>query len=114
MSTHAPTLRDRANAKWLSIKPIATGLVIGLVAGPIISGFSGFQVRTSTAEAAVRAGVLEQQAMFCAARAKAATPDTATLGWQARSELARQHAIMPGSTTADPDVVYACSNRLAN
>jgi len=114
MSSQAPTLRDRATAKWLSIKPIATGVVIGLIAGPIISGFMGFQIRTSTAQAASRAGIVEQQAMFCAERAKAATPNTATLGWQARSELARVHATMPGSTTPDSDVVYACSSRLAN
>jgi len=114
MSSHAPTLRARAEARWLAIKPIATGLAVGLIAGPIISGFAGFQVRTSTAEAATRAGILEQQAMFCAERARAATPNTAGLGWQQRGELARRHATMPGSTSADPDVVYACSTRLVN
>jgi hypothetical protein len=89
------------------------GLAIGLIAGPIISGFAGFQVRTSTAEAATRAGIVEQQAAFCAERARAATPNTAALGYQARSDLARQWAAMPGTTSVNPDVIYACSGKLS-
>jgi hypothetical protein len=107
------TLRDTAWAKWAAAKPVVIGLAIGLIAGPIASGFAGFQVRTSTAEAAARAGIVEQQAAFCAERARAATPNTAALGWQARSDLARQWAAMPGTTAVNPDVVYACSSKLS-
>ena len=113
MSSHTATMRETAAAKWAAAKPVAIGLAVGLIAGPIISGFAGFQVRTGTAQAAARAGVVEQQAMFCAERARAATPDAAALGWQARTELARRWAAMPGSTAADPDVVYACSGKLS-
>lgn len=113
MSSHTPTMRETAAAKWTAAKPVAMGLAIGLIAGPIISGFAGFQVRTSTAEAAARAGIVEQQAAFCAERARAATPDTAALGWQARGDLARQWAAMPGTTAVDQDVVYACSSKLS-
>ncbi len=113
MSSHTPTMRETAAAKWTAVKPIAMGLAIGLIAGPIISGVAGFQVRTSTAEAATRAGIVEQQAVFCAERARAAMPDTAALGYQARSDLARQWAAMPGTTSVNPDVVYACSGKLS-
>ncbi len=113
VTSHTPTIRETAAAKWTAAKPVAMGLAIGLIAGPIISGFAGFQVRTSTAQAATRAGVVEQQAAFCAERARAATPDTSALGWQARGELARQWAAMPGTNNVDADVVYACSGKLS-
>lgn len=113
VSSHTMTMRQTAAAKWSAAKPVVMGLAIGLVAGPIISGFTGFQVRTSTAEAAARAGIVEQQATFCAERARAATPGSAALGWQARADLARQWAAMPGTTSVDSDVIYACSSKLS-
>ena len=113
MTSHAPTMRETAAAKWTAAKPVAAGLAIGLIAGPIVSGFAGFQVRASTAQAATRASVVEQQAAFCAERARAANSSTAALGYQARSDLARQWATMPGTTVVDPDVVYACSGKLS-
>jgi hypothetical protein len=113
VSSHTPTMRETAAAKWTAAKPIAMGLAIGLIAGPIISGFAGFQVRTSTAQAATRASVVEQQVAFCVERARGATPNTAALGYQARSDLARQWAAMPGTTAVDQDVVYACSSKLS-
>jgi hypothetical protein len=105
-------MREAAAAKWAAAEPIAIGLAIGLIAGPIISGFAGFQVRTSTARAAARAGVVEQQVAFCAERARAASTGTAPFDWQARNELAREWAAMPGSAVVDPDVVYACAGKL--
>lgn len=114
-STSKQSLSDRAAAKWAEMRPWALGLGIGLVAGPIISAVVGFQVRTSTAQAATRAGVVEQQANFCAERARAAhaaTGATGTMDWQKRSDLARAWATMPGETASDPDVVFACSSQL--
>jgi hypothetical protein len=104
---------DKMAAKWDEVRPLVTGLAIGLIAGPIISGFSGFQVRTSTAEAATRAGVVEQQAGFCAERARAASPAAGPLDWQKRNDLARAWATMPGTTTPDPEVVFACASKLS-
>lgn len=112
MTATTPGLRARIGTRWTEMKPMLTGLVIGLIAGPIISGFSGFQVRTSTAEAATRSSVIEQQAGFCAERARADTPGFGALDWNARGELARRFATMPGSTATDPEVAYACSARL--
>jgi hypothetical protein len=105
-------MRETAGARWAAIEPIAFGLAIGLIAGPMISSLAGFQVRTSTVQAAVRAGVVEQQAAFCAERARAASTGTAQLDWRERSDLAREWAAMPGSTTVDTDVVHACSGKL--
>jgi hypothetical protein len=113
VSSHTATIRAATAAKWTAAKPVVIGLVIGLIAGPMISGFTGFQIRTSTAHAAARAGIVEQQAAFCAERARAATPNAAELGWPARTELARQWAAMPGTTSVDPDVIYACSGKLS-
>jgi hypothetical protein len=113
-ATRPATLLQKAAAKWVEWKPIAVGVVIGLIAGPIVSSVAGFQTRTSTAEAANRASIVEQQAMFCAERAGGAMPAGAAVPeWNARNELARKWAIMPGATTADPEVIYACSSKLA-
>jgi len=112
MNAKAESTRAKIAAKWEATRPLATALIIGLVAGPIISNLAGFQVRASTAQAAARAGIVEQQAIFCAERARAATPDTAALDWPRRNELAQKWAVMPGSASADPDAVYACSMKL--
>jgi hypothetical protein len=106
MNRRTPTMREAA------AEPVAIGLAIGLIAGPIISGFAGVQVRTSTAQAAVRSSIVEQQATFCAERARAASTGTAQLDWRGRLDLAREWAAMPGSTIVDTDVVYACSEKL--
>lgn len=111
MSSRTRTMRDAA-AKWGAVKLITVGLAVGLVAGPVLSGPTGFQVRTSTAQSAARAGVVEQQAMFCAERARAASAGTALLGWRERTDLARRWASMPGSAIVDPDVVLACAGKL--
>ncbi len=108
MSSRTETMRETAAAKWAAAKPIA----IGLAAGPVVSSLAGFQVRTSTAQAAARAGVVEQQATFCAERARAASIGTAQLDWRGRSDLAREWAAMPGSGIVDTDVVYACAGKL--
>ena len=104
-----PTLGDR----WESIKPLAIALVIGLVAGPIISNLAGFQMLRSTAAEQNRMSGVAVQAEICAAQARAATPDTAALAWNLRRDLADRWAVMPGSTEADSGVASACSDLLA-
>lgn len=113
MTTATPGLRDRIATKWAEMKPMLTGLAIGLIAGPILSGFLGFQVRTSSADAATRTSVIEQQTAFCSERARASLTGAVPTDWQARNDLARRFAVMPGATAADQDVVFACANRLS-
>ncbi|HYF07798.1 MAG TPA: hypothetical protein VD970_09255 [Acetobacteraceae bacterium] len=102
-----------AAARWTVAKPLLLAFGVGLVAGPIISGMVGFQMRTSTAQTLARNGVVEQQAMFCADRARAATAGAAQLDWSARNDLARRFAIMPGGTEVDHAVARACADQLA-
>lgn len=117
MSAAAPSAYARFTAdlaaRWARAKPILLGLGIGLVAGPIISGMAGFQMRTSTAQTQLRDGIVAQQAIFCADRAHADTPDSSRLDWTARNDLARRFAMMPGSSQVDYEVVRACADRLA-
>lgn len=118
MPTAAPSafarLRADAAGRWVRAKPLLLMLCAGLVAGPIISGMVGFQMRTSTARTLAHNGVVEQQAIYCADRARADTPDAARLDWTARNTLARRFATYPaGGTTIDPDVANACADRLA-
>src|SRR5689334_8918776 len=63
------TAWENAASKWTAAKPAAIALAIGLVAGPLISNAIGWQVTSGTARAEIHAGIVEQQAMFCEARA---------------------------------------------
>lgn len=102
------------SARWARAKPLLLALCAGLVAGPIISGMVGFQMRTSTAQALARNGVVEQQAIYCAERARQQMPSGGSLDWSARDTLARQFAArMPDETTVDSAVVRACADLLA-
>jgi hypothetical protein len=107
------TAWENAASKWTAAKPAAIALAIGLVAGPLISNYIGWQVTSGTARAEIHAGIVEQQAMFCEARARAAMPTAAKLDWTARYELAGKWAVMPGSAPADSDVTSACATKLA-
>ena len=107
------TLRQTAAAKWQTFKPVAIALVIGLVSGPLISNYLGWQVTSSTARAQIHAGIVEQQAAFCEVKARADMKDPGKLDWSARNDLAKKWAVMPGQTSADSDVAYACAGKLA-
>jgi hypothetical protein len=102
-----------ATARWQTVKPKLMYLVIGLIAGPIITSIAGWQVLSGTARDQAHAGVIEQQATFCAANARIEIPDTSKLDYTARNELAKKWAIMPGTTTAASDVTNACARKLA-
>lgn len=107
------TAWENAASKWAAARPAAIALAIGLVAGPLVSNSIGWQVTSGTARAEVHAGIVEQQAMFCEARARADMPTAGTLDWTARYELAGKWAVMPGSAPADSDVTSACARKLA-
>jgi len=113
MSSHTPTMRERAAARWAAAKPVAIALCLGLVAGPIVTSMAGFQVTRGTAQAATRAAVVEQQARFCEERVRAAVPEAGRLDWSRSYELSRQWSIMPGSAVPDIEVAQACARRLA-
>ena len=113
-SPAAPTMRARLATQWEYWKPIGLAAIGGLIVGPILSGMLGFQVRTSTAEAATRASVVEQQAMFCQERVRASLPaDAGKIDWSRGYELAKQWSAMPGGT-ADAEVQQACARRLSD
>lgn len=109
----AMTSKTTASA-WESAKPKVMYLVIGLIAGPIITSIAGWQVLSGTARDQVRASVVEQQALFCAANARTEMPDTSKLDYTARNDLAKKWAVMPGTTTAESDVTNACARKLAS
>jgi hypothetical protein len=102
-----------AQAKWQAAKPIVFALAIGLVVGPMISNYMGWQVTHGTAQAQMRENVTEQLAMICAARAKAEVPGSDKLDWSARNALATKWVVLAGAPLADLDVTAACSRRLA-
>ena len=96
----------------------AIALVVGLIAGPMISNLLGWQVSSGTMEEQMGAAVVEQQALFCEERARAdpAYTDAAAfkaLDFSAKREFATPHAQMPGQGSADSAVVRACVNKLA-
>jgi hypothetical protein len=103
-----------AAAKWQTAKPKVIYFAIGLIVGPLLTSFAGLQVLSGTARDQTRAGVVELQAVICAAQARAEVADTKALEWTARSDLAKKWAVMPGATAADPDVAGACARKLAS
>jgi hypothetical protein len=106
------TTWETARSNWAMIKPRAMWLAIGLVVGPFITNYLGWQVTSSTAQAQARAGVVEQLAGICDVGARTAVPEPAKLDWMARAELAKKWAIMPGATAADSEVSSACQRKL--
>jgi hypothetical protein len=109
----ATTMKTTAS-RWESAKPKLMYLVIGLIAGPLITSLAGWQVLSGTARDQLRTGLVEQQASFCAVNARTEVTDTSKLEWTARSELAKKWAVMPGATTADPEVASTCARKLAS
>lgn len=107
------TNMQTAQAKWQAAKPIVFALAIGLVAGPLISNYMGWQVTHGAAQAQMRENVTEQLATICAARAKADVADTSGLDWSARDALAKKWVVTAAAPLADLDVTNACSRKLA-
>ena len=107
------TVWQSAASRWDVAKPVVFALAIGLIAGPFISSFAGWQVTTGTARAQLRDGVVEQQAAVCNARARAEVQDPSKLGWSEQRDLAAKWAVMPGTTSAESDVTSACARKLA-
>jgi hypothetical protein len=100
-------------SKWEAAKPVVFAFAIGVIAGPLASNYLGWQVTSRTARADMHAGIVEQQALFCEARARADVSAPDKLGWDARYELAKKWAIMPGATEPPSGVASACASKLA-
>ena len=100
-------------------RPRIIFLVIGLVAGPFISSWIGWQVTTGTMESAVGDAVVSYRAGLCAERARSRRRHP-TCGssdvlndFGDRRKLAEKWAVLPGEEEADNDVVRECSSQLA-
>jgi hypothetical protein len=107
-------IAEAAATRWTTAKPLLLALGVGLVAGPVISGMVGFQMRTSTAQTLAHSGVVAQQAIHCDTQARLENADPKALDWSARNTLARRFATLPpGGDRVDPDVARACADRLA-
>jgi hypothetical protein len=96
-------------------RPRIVFLVIGLVLGPFISGWLGWQVTTGTMESAVEDAVVAYRAGLCAERARSDPAATSAVldDYSGRRELAEKWAVLPGEEEADSDVVRECNSRLA-
>ncbi len=90
-------------------------VVIGLVLGPFISGWLGWQVTAGTMESAVQNAVIDFRAELCAKRAQAdpeATPAVLEK-YGDRRKLAEKWAILPGEEQIDREVANKCTSRLS-
>jgi hypothetical protein len=101
--------------KWEAAKPILKGLVLGLVAAPIIIFWAGWAVTPGTIEEKVHAAIVDTKASICAARARADVKDPTKLEWNARDKLAAKWSTMPGQKpgSVDDDVTSACAEKLS-
>ncbi len=111
---------ESVKSTWAAYKPRIIALAVGLALGPLLTNYFGYQVTTSTAQAQVRAGIVEQQALYCEARARVDVPGAGKLGWSERSDLAKKWAAtaMPGAkptaAAVYPEVENACAGKLAD
>lgn len=112
-TSHTAISKPTLGQRWDTIKPAAYALVVGLIAGPILSSMLGFQVLSSTARDRSQSAGIAVQAEICAAQARIADPKAGELDWSARRDLADHWAIMPGAKEAAPGVASACGNLLA-
>ncbi len=97
-------------------KPKIIFLVIGLILGPFISGWMGWQVTTGTMDSTVQNAVITYRADLCAKRAQTdpgLTPETLK-NWTSRRDLAKKWAVLPGENKVDSDVVSECSSLLTS
>ncbi len=101
------------SSAWLTWKPRVIALAVGLVAGPLISNWLGWQVTSGSARTAMRDSVVQSQALICEAQARADVKEPGKLDYSGRSDLAKKWAVMPGAKEADRDVATACASRLA-
>src|SRR5260370_26477301 len=100
-------------SKWETAKPLVFAFAVGLITGPLVSNYIGWQVTSRTAQADMRAGIVEQQALFCEGRARGDVPAPDKLGWDARNELAKKWAIMPGATQPPSGLASAWASQRA-
>lgn len=112
-SENALGSRNTIVAKWRDYKPQVVALAIGIALGPLLTNYLGWQLTRGASDARLRAGIVEQQAGFCEAKARDDVKEPGKLDWTARTELAKKWALMPGRTDTDADVVSACSSKLA-
>jgi hypothetical protein len=106
-------LHTTKKSKWEDAKPAVFALLVGLLAGPYLSNFLGWQVASGTVSARERASIVERLALICDAQARTEVQDPSRLGGSDRGDLAKKWAVMPGGAAADLDVVAACAAKLA-
>ncbi len=90
-------------------------LVIGLILGPFISSWLGWQVTTGTMEEAAKDAVVAYRAGLCVERAQAdpeVTPDVLK-DYSVRRKIAEKWAVLPGEEKADVAVTNECNSRLS-
>lgn len=113
MALESMTTMQTVQAKWETAKPMVIALAIGLVAGPLISNYIGWQVTSGAANTEMRDNVVDQLAQVCNTRARAEVADPSKLEWEARSALAKKYVVEPGAPLTGLEVSGACARKLA-
>lgn len=108
------TIMTNISDGWIGAKPYVYGLIGGMILGPIVSNYMGWQVGGGAARASMAAAVVETKATICNARARVEVAEPNKLEWSARNDLAKKFAVMAGAASADSDVTTACSGKLSS
>jgi hypothetical protein len=103
----------KIGAIWARVKPLAIALGIGLVIGPFISNYMGWQVTSTAARAQAHVSVVEQRALICEARARLEVKEPGKLDSNARGELAKKMSTLPGVPEPNWELTSACASKLA-
>lgn len=99
--------------RWARWRGPVIWLVIGLVAGPLISNAIGWQVTSRTAHKEVSQAIVRQQAAMCEMRVRAHVKNLTHKNFDQQSALAQKYAHFPWSHHVRQAVIDRCTNALA-
>lgn len=107
-------MKQTLSEKWARWKPVLGGLVIGLVLGPFLSSYMGWQVTTGTMQDRVENAAVRIQAEVCEWRARRNVDNPSALGSDARRDVAEKYALMPWEDEGERHfrVVTECASQL--
>lgn len=99
---------------WARWKRPLFWFIVGLIVGPIISGYMGWQVRSATVQQKVQDTAVEEEAQMCEMLARQDTAKPSELDYLKRHKLAEKFADFPWDTSQKDLVVTRCEDRLAH
>lgn len=102
----------RKPSLWERYQPLLGGLAVGLVVGPLLSAYLGWQVTPVTVQKHVQRAVVRQQTAMCEMLARRDHPDTTLMDYTERRDLAEEYGTFPWNDAQQYTVINDCAAAL--